>query len=340
MNLLTFSEALEESSMGNRIALLGNGFSVAWDPQIFSYKSLKENAERLSEKTAVLFDELGTVDFEEVINAYRYAGKVCNVFSISNNFQTMSDEVREVLINTIADCHPDLPSRISEVEFKNCIKFLSNFNGIYTLNYDMLLYWVTMYDMFPEGDRKSILKNVKDGFAYNDQSFLNWDNGIKTDIRYLHGALHIFESDIIVKLNYNQSNIPLKEQFINLLQHEKRYPLFVAEGSYREKLTRIRNSGYLTSSLNSLRKKGSPNRPDSMFTFGVSFSKNDRHVFEAIGVNKVQKLYVGIYGNIDSVENKKLIDNAKKVEQIRQDSKSKYPLEVRFYCAESARVWR
>ena len=77
--LLTFQEALNEACEQDRYLLLGNGFSVSWNPTIFSYKSLKESASSLKESTKELFLKLNTVDFEEVIKAYEHAADVCEV---------------------------------------------------------------------------------------------------------------------------------------------------------------------------------------------------------------------------------------------------------------------
>jgi len=43
------------------------------------------------------------------------------------------------LIETIALSHPESPASIPTDEYENCIRFLSHFRSIYTLNYDMLL---------------------------------------------------------------------------------------------------------------------------------------------------------------------------------------------------------
>lgn len=148
IEILTFEKAINETHPKNRILVLGNGFSIAWNSSIFSYKSLKESAEKLDERTKTLFHTMDTVDFEELIRAYEYASHVCNVYGIENEFSRNASELRTMLIETIAKSHPEFPGNILSEEYENCIKFLSNFKSIYTLNYDMLLYWRGMVNKF------------------------------------------------------------------------------------------------------------------------------------------------------------------------------------------------
>lgn len=338
VEIISYQNALAASASGNRFLLLGNGFSIAWDHTIFSYGSLKEKASTLGEDIRRVFEKLDTVDFEEVIRAYEYAASVCESYEIDTDFKEKAVTVRDTLIDTIAISHPELPSKISETQFEACVDFLGSFKSIYTLNYDMLLYWVLMRDMFRETGRPK-LRSLSDGFAYNDEEFLNWD-GSSFDIYYMHGALHLFEESDLLKLNYSENQTPLKEQFIELIKNRKKFPLFVAEGSSAEKESRIRSSGYLTRCLNSLQKIGRTNTPDSLFTFGVSFSDNDEHISKYISHNKIQKLFVGVYGDPESEENKKLIQNVSKIVRLREGrGRRAVPLSVQYYNAEDANVW-
>lgn len=339
VDLIEFDVAISETIEQKRTLILGNGFSVSWNHSIFSYRSLRESAISLTQNTQAVFAKLDTVDFEEVIRAYEYSSEVCDVYGIPNEFKKTAEHVRSLLIDTLAQNHPASPADISNSEYDLCIKFLSHFNGIYTLNYDMLLYWVLMKDMFRDDGSSPILNEVGDGFAYNGEDFLNWD-GAKFEIHYLHGALHLFEEDELVKLNYRNTNKKLKDQFIELIQKQKKFPLFVAEGSKSNKLRRIRSSGYLTRCLNSLQKIGTKSKPQSVFTFGASFSDNDIHVLQALGKNNCHNFYIGIYGDPQSEENQKLIKNAKKIEYYRSCTRNPAPVSIKFFDSSSAKVWR
>lgn len=51
-----------------------------------------------------------------------------------------ADLVRDALANVLAARHPDNVGELPEAKYVACRTFLSNFERIYTLNYDMLLY--------------------------------------------------------------------------------------------------------------------------------------------------------------------------------------------------------
>lgn len=60
-----------------------------------------------------------------------------------------------LLVQAIAGRHPERPSDITEDQYKACRAFLAHFVGesrekhkgqVYTLNYDLLLYWTLLYD--------------------------------------------------------------------------------------------------------------------------------------------------------------------------------------------------
>lgn len=64
---------------------------------------------------------------------------------------------------------------------------------------------------------------------------------------------------------------------------------------------------------------------------------------EPIVHSTVKTLYVSIYGNPDSSDNKEIITNINIMTDRRlklvQKRKKKYELEIKFYDAESAKVW-
>lgn len=338
-DIMSFEDALEESSGQDRNLLLGNGFSIAWKPEVFSYRSLKEKALSLDQTTQDVFAALETVDFEKVIDAYEYAAKVCSVYEMECDFARKAESVRRILVETIAENHPSMPSEISDQQYTNCISFLSNFRkDIYILNYDLLLYWVLMHDRFKEdGGRR--LSHYSDGFAYNGEEFLNWD-GTNFNLHFMHGALHLFEKSEFLKLNYSNTQVRLKDQFIDLIMNRKTMPLFVAEGSSNNKMNRIRSSGYLTRCYNSLQKIGGSRNPQSFFTYGVSFSENDSHIIECLGKNKCQNYYIGIYGDFTDHHNENFLTNVRKISHVRSMQRNPASLSIKFYNASSANVWR
>ena len=78
VQLLTLTQALDKASVySKRHLLLGNGFSIACEPKIFTYGSLFERAKPdMSGELLRVFERLGTTDFEEVIRALRRASHI------------------------------------------------------------------------------------------------------------------------------------------------------------------------------------------------------------------------------------------------------------------------
>jgi hypothetical protein len=78
MKLMTFQEAINKSSgYSKKHLLLGNGFSIACIPTIFSYSSLYNAADlNAMPELAGVFSSLNTNDFELVIHTLENSSKI------------------------------------------------------------------------------------------------------------------------------------------------------------------------------------------------------------------------------------------------------------------------
>lgn len=341
MEVISFAKALEIAGDQKKPhLLLGNGFSIACRPDIFLYGKLFERADfsALSDSAQASFTALSTTDFEKVIRALRDASLLLDVYAgVSENVREMmaqdADGLREVLVSAIASSHPDCPADITEDEFSHCRAFLSNFGKVYTLNYDLLLYWTQMH--VPEGDEPS----SDDGFRKDeddfDSAYVVWEpqNAHDQDTYYLHGALHVFDSGTeIQKYTWKNTGIRLTDQIRHALSNNL-FPLFVAEGTSDEKLERVRHSDFLAKAYRSFSEIGG-----SLFVYGHSLAENDEHYLERIEQGKVSRLFVGLHGDPNSTNNKSIMRRA---EQMPLRRRRKRPsLEVYFYDTDSASVWR
>ncbi|MDQ3234419.1 MAG: DUF4917 family protein [Pseudobdellovibrionaceae bacterium] len=340
IEIVPFQEALRRSEKQKRHLLLGNGFSVGLRPDIFSYRSMTEKSKHLSPELQKAFNALQTVDFEEVIRDMETSAKICGIYAVSNNFAELAKELRQALIQTIADHHPNLPNEIPDEKFEACVRFLKNFKSVYTLNYDMLLYWVLMRDNLTPGRLPQTADIRDDGFAYNGEDFLNWSGDSKYQVHYLHGALHLFERVELEKLNYSKTRLPLKEQFTDLIFESNLLPLFVTEGDSEKKLARINRCGYLNRCIRSLRSIGgakSPNIPGAFFVYGASLAATDNHIVEALADNNCRDFYIGIYGDPGSAANKALMNNARRIKNLREQNRR--TAKIIFFDSGSAAVW-
>lgn len=333
------AQALQLSGSGKKHVLLGNGFSRACRNDIFAYDKLFERADftSLSKSARKAFDILDTTDFEVVMESLKAAAKLVRVYAkkkskLAVEFEEDADGLREVLVSAIAESHPERPADIDDAQYTACKQFLSNFEDIYTLNYDLLLYWTLMQDKIQPDIR------CDDGFRQPEdgpEDWVTWDSSAHgQNVYYLHGALHVYESGPeIQKYTWCNTQLPLIDQIRAALKAEK-YPLFVAEGTSEQKMSRIIRSSFLGRTYRSVENIGG-----SLFVYGMSFGESDNHILRAIARSKVTKLYVSLYGKPDSKTNKSIIERAGELTDKRKEAGRRNALEVAFFDAASAKVW-
>lgn len=341
-DLLTFEDAVRDAGERNlkRHLLLGNGFSRACRDDIFAYGALfdRANFEGLSPSARSAFEALDTTDFEVVMRALRQAAALASVYAhdapeLAKHLLRDAEGLRDLLATTIANSHPDRPGDITTAQYQACRRFLYHFQTVYTVNYDLLLYWALMQqELEPSID-------FDDGFRQPDdgpEDYVTWDvqkTGTQ-NIHYLHGALHIFDAGAEVqKYTWCNTQIALIDQIRDALD-QGRFPIFVAEGESTGKLDRIQHSGLLNRAYRSFAAISG-----ALFIFGHSLAENDDHIIRLIDRGKTSHLYVGLYGDPDSTENRRIVERAGQVTERRQEFRPRVPVQVEFYDAASASVW-
>jgi hypothetical protein len=339
MKLHTFSECLEiaEKSSGKNHLLLGNGFSISLFPEIFNYKKLADEIK--SEKIKNIFKSFNTNDFEYVLRKLTDALEVTKLYKeskkLTKEIEEDAENLKKILIDAISKCHPLNPKSISEEQYFSCRNFLNNFSGkIYTLNYDLILYWVLMHFLDDEENRLP----CDDGFRTSgeNEDVISWEIGREHDqnINYIHGALHIFsKNDEITKYTWRNKDSSIIEQVRESLQNSN-YPVFITEGNNKHKIARINANSYLGRSISSLKSiRG------NLFIFGHSLRGEDDHIFNIINEvkgkksNGVSNVFVSVYGDINTKDNQQIVNKIKKWE--RDYDRRKYYI----YEASSAKVW-
>lgn len=352
---VTFEEAIEQSAQyKKRNLLLGNGFSIACDRDIFTYGSLYGQAKETHFKdipeAAKLFEVFNTKDFEIVIRALEDSAKTLPVFTskgqtIASKMQHQAGEVKTALVRTIADNHPDIPNQVSEEKFWACRRFLAHFlNGendgrVYTLNYDLLLYWAAMHDD-PDGEELPL--SVNDGFGRDedehDTDYVTWqgeNNARDQRLHYLHGVIHLFDAGSeLKKYTWVNTGIPLLDQARTAME-QGMFPLFVAEGTSQQKLAKIKHSAYLYHSYKSF-SEVMKQKDNALFIYGHSLADNDQHILDKIPKGKVPHIFVSLFGSLKDSHNKAIIQAIQKLQRQRGD---RFPLGVTFYNAASTQVW-
>lgn len=348
--MLTYQDVLNSIGNNKSTLLLGNGFSMAYDPHRFSFTHLLEKAvsEKLISKERPLykvFEEFSLSDFEEVIRMLENSAKIDLQYGLNNVDELKKDakNLKKYLVKIITNNHPEKISDISDEEYISCAKFISKYDEIYTLNYDLLLYWTTMkldsFRQFPD-QHPSISSedfghlDINDGFGNDeDDEDANYvvyqtERPYGQKIHYLHGALHIFDKgNKIIKNTYSRTGEILKFQtYRNLLKDI--YPIFISEGTSEMKRRKILHNALLTHEYKSLTGKGG-----DLVIFGTVLKTNDEHIRKAVldgnGTKGFKRIYMGVFSEDD-----KRAAEAFKIEAEQKERK------CFLYDAATVHVWR
>ncbi len=342
MDILSFQEALDatEVTEGARHTLLGNGFSISWRPELFAYASLYEKAELsgLLPGKQELFEALDTKDFERVMEHLGTGSRLAELYkahpNVVSRLASDIDVVRHGLADVISQVHPDTRFSLPDAEADSAREFLANFESIFTLNYDLLLYWTLLRDTSIHAT------DFRDGFqwpTYEVRNALVWKESVAESVQnlhYLHGALHYFQQGgVLHKLHYGRD--PLLTQIREAILNGE-HPLVVTEGTTAEKRARIETHEYLRFCRSAL-----ATAQGSMFIHGASLSPNDDHVWQVIEgrASRIDHIYVSVHGDPDGESAQQVVQRANLI-ATRRRSNGGARLQVQFYDANTAHVWR
>ncbi len=337
-DLLSYDDAVAKLGPGRNHVLIGNGFSIACDP-IFKYDSLYDGAVRsgLSARAQEVFERIGTNNFEGVMKLLDDAHWVAGIYGLlaGDTSDMLGDVeiVKKALVEAVATSHPAHTGAIADSKKSAALQFLLPYHNVFTTNYDLLSYWVTMTD--EKGPQWG------DGFREDeddpDAPYVVFAKRLGDDrgLFYLHGALHLFvHRGDLCKHAWVRTGRPLTELIKQGLD-EKRYPLFVAEGSSQAKLEQIQRSGYLWYCLDKFSRI-----ENSLVVFGHSFGEGDQHIAEAIAANtKLSRLLIGVRGEPKQALASAVAGMVTRREARLQLHKRGKPLDVTYYDSESARIW-
>ncbi len=346
MKLETFDDVLASIKKNPKREfhlLLGNGFSVAYDPAIFSYNALHDFITKLKDKDlSTILSVIETRNFEIIMQHLDNFSALISAFggnpALKKRVDAASAKLKTSLLDAVKALHPEHVFKVPEEQSKLCASFLKTFldsgGNVYSTNYDLLLYWVLM--------RNSVVKHVdgcgrelenpSDEFVPAEEqvwSDLTWGKyRDKQNVFYLHGALPFFDSGIaILKEEYDVYNFLLQK--ISARMEKGEYPVFVTAGDGQQKLKHITHNQYLTYCYDSLCLV-----EGSLVTYGFSFGPYDEHIIEAINKaanqgkkvpDKLWSVYIGVYSD----------DDRKHIEQIE----TKFRCKVHIYDAKTANVW-
>jgi hypothetical protein len=315
--VITFDEAIKATDGKDRSLLLGNGFSI----KHFSYETLLA-ASGIAAGSALrsVFDALKTVDFEKVVRGLENASVVEAAYGHVARAKELSDDaqkVREALVQAVNATHP---AHREDLDYKSSAAFLRNFTAVFSLNYDLLLYWAMLEEA-----------KLGDGFGLGMQvgRFRGpFREDAHCSVYNLHGGLHLFadgDGDNIKAVHTRDGDIATITETI---ERKKRLPVYVAEGTSRQKMQKIESIAYLRHCYAKLRDNAA-----TVFVYGHSADENDAHVYRAIFESGAKHVYFGIHKPDD--EKLKTLDGQMAKYQKTWGNDTSYD----FYDSESAKVW-
>ncbi len=343
-SLKSYEEVVKYLDKENRMyhLLFGNGFSMAYDPKIFSYNALSTFIENIEDEfLQKLFQVANTKNFEMIMQQLDNFVEIATIFGIDESFIEKiiqaNTTLKSSLIEAVKELHPEHVFRVAEERSRSCHAFLDNFlskgGKIFSTNYDLLMYWVLMRNeskIAIDGFGRDVLNpdEVKRGDPA-ELSDLIWGKYKDTqNIFYLHGTLPIFDTGIeIVKEEYDNSSYLLQK--ISDRMEAKSYPIFVTAGNAKEKLNQISHNKYLAYCYDSF-----SNIEGSLIVFGFNFGEYDSHIIDAINKaasrgfnpsNKLMSVYIGVYSD----------ESFEYLESI----KDKFRCKVNYFNARTVNIW-
>lgn len=269
--------------------LLGNGFSRAYSNKNFDLSNLTQQMASNNPIVNNIFAYLknGSWDIEETMRIVNQGIDILQCCSqlnpmeftnVINELQEFSQNLKNEFIATIQTNH--IPS-IDDDAKMSALDFIASYNCIFTLNYDLLLYWVISHNgLYPFADG---FGRVNNGSLIFNHNFYN-----KPHFYFLHGALHLFYVKWnAIKLEHYDDNL-LPQIKNKILLNE--FPICVTAGTAYEKLEMIKNNYYLSHCFNMLYFSNNYN----LIVFGTYLKDNDAHIRDAILQSGVRNIFFGI----------------------------------------------
>ncbi len=292
MTDLEYSEVLKRLELGGTNNLLvGNGFSVAFDPGF----NIKE-VEITDDQSVASYDAMQ----RRIIDASCIGEMTGDDNSTEEGDRTTKFSVlNSQLIKKLMSAHVDSSDDIPQSEIENCRDFLSPFIGsgkVFSTNFDMLLNWVFQKD-------NCSYSPYRDGFDIKtrNKGERGWSG--HANVFFCHGALNLYGvSPECFKISSDDHSLACIREKNN--RGEKDCPLCVVERYSADKMKKIEQYKYLSSCLNEL-----SNIKGNLVVFGFRGNDNDIHIIKAIG--NAQKdngldVYWGLYDFMNQIERHEL----------------------------------
>jgi hypothetical protein len=279
--------------------LLGNGASAAVNKS-FLYGSLLERAladKSISEDVQLIFDFFKTPDFEFVLRTVWQATNINSALKIEDKrTREAYENIRTALIQAVRQVHPG-HDEVS-VHFEPIYHFLKRFKTVLSLNYDLIVYWTTMFGI-----------DLRDGHSFKDcfpygEFREDWEE-LRTPIRgnqsvtlvfYPHGNLALARDKSEQESKIFGGDGRLLDAILARWESEDFVPLFVSEGTWHQKVSAIRTSYYLST----VYREVLTSDQSTLVIYGWALGDHDVHILNQIKRAKVERVAISVYEHSQS----------------------------------------
>lgn len=277
--------------------LIGNGASCAvW--RRFRYHSLYQQSRSnqvpngLSAGAVRVFEKLCTSNFELVLSALKTTSLVVDAIgqdpAMVNDLYSVTQNALVEAVNSVHIPWANIPQ-----ENLHAVKAaILQYDRVYSTNYDLILYWSVMLDG-PDG--------FTDYFFAPRFDLSNTEIwGKATKLLFLHGGLHLYRElsgqTLKRKAEFGQNLLDLFGTPLD----PPAVPLFVSEGSSKDKMKSINRSDYLSFCYSQFARHRGP-----LVIFGHSLAVDfDAHLIEAIRKSDATVLGISLLPGPDVPANK------------------------------------
>jgi len=252
--------------------LLGNGFSINihdgfWYDNLKDVACLPVIAEPLLAESQALFDSYNTTNFEDILKSIYHAFQVdeCLALEQAVSISRVYENVKNSLASAVNHAHvPEGFSSANRISDE-----LARFSHVYTTNYDLIPYWSIMSN----GTHR--FRDFMWGRAFDSSDVGVWGN--PTCIYYLHGGLHLVENLEGETIKRRSNGLSSLRDLFDIAEPDL-FPLFITEGHWQKKLSRIKRNDYLNFCFSRFSGSGR-----NLVVLGHSLHADyDLHVVEAI----------------------------------------------------------
>lgn len=313
--------------------ILGNGASMALHHG-FAYQSLLEEARRrkfISQNVEGIFHHLRTKDFERVLRMLWHASRINKALRIKDTKTRKAHEsLRTALVQTVTAIHPAHTIVIDQLP--QIARFMKRFKVVLSLNYDLLVYWTMLWenerhrnrfkDCFIHGEFDSDWKVYCEPYGSSHRSTL---------VFYPHGNLALATDLEGREKKLTASAFSGLLETVSLKWNSGKYsPLFVSEGTSKQKVSAISRSPYLKTIQDSVL----PKLGKRIAIFGWSLSIRDKHILKAICHSNLEKIAVSVLTTTPRLGQK-----CAEIERKIQDASNGHAVKVVFFDANSQGCW-